>query len=410
MIAMRMPWQKQPASTAATSRSWLVADGQIRAIQTDDDIMAMLGVAVGADGLPTSFRARALAYSASAACLRLISTLCAAAPLHAYSVGADGDRSRLRDHAAERLLNGFANPWQASPDFIREMTLEALFEGDAYARVVRVRGESRELHILRNVSPETDDFTGEPRYKITGKNGQQEVLKYSDVIHLRSPSGGAPTKQANGDIELGLLLERSARNLFKNGGRPAGILTFTVKVDAATAKEARKSWNEDSDLNGGIAVLGGGVKFEPLTMTSTDAEHLSNRQHQVLATARHYGLSPTLLAELADASLNNAEALGRQTIQFAVGPWLQQWAGAVTRCLVKPEDRAGTYLEHETGGITAADAKATAEALRLLVGGPLLSANEGRGRLNAGKIEGGEKLYPVQGASPNATGNPAPAA
>src|SRR5690606_21590652 len=98
----------------------------------------------GADGLPLGERARALSYSASAACLRRISTLCAAAPLHAYSVAADGDRSRLRDHPAEKMLNGFANPWQASPDFIRELTLEALFEGDAFARVVRVRGDARE--------------------------------------------------------------------------------------------------------------------------------------------------------------------------------------------------------------------------------------------------------------------------
>lgn len=128
------PFRRQP-SAVDHSHVYMIDGGQVRAIQTDDDILSMLGVGTGADGLPLGERTRALSYSASAACLRIISTLCAAAPAHIYSIDTDGGRQRERDHVAEKLLNGFASPWESSVDFVREMTLEAMFEGDALSRI-----------------------------------------------------------------------------------------------------------------------------------------------------------------------------------------------------------------------------------------------------------------------------------
>ena len=396
-------WERKPAMAAVReeSRLYAIAAGQVRAISDVSNLNDLLS-GYREDGVPVGSEA-ALSYSASAACIRLIATLCAAVPLHIYRRAGEDSRERVRDHVGERLLNGFAAPWQPSDEFVREMTRTALMseKGEAFAKVVRVRGEAKELHQI-SAAVEVNRDTGEPRYRVTRANGLHEVLRYTDVLHLKSPTGSGPAHKAADAIKLGLLLEKSARDLFRNGGRPSALLVLKGSVPAEMAREVRDRWDElanDEEKAGGPAVLGHDVKYIPLTLTSTDAEHLQNRRLQVLEVARHFGVSPTLLAELADASLNNSEALGRQFATYTLSPWLDAWSGAVTRALIAPEDRATTYAEHETAALQAADFKATAEALKLLVAGPILTANDARGRLNMPDTDGGNELYPVQGAA-----------
>jgi len=388
-------------SAGAAAQSWVVANGQVRSITTGDDWLDVIGVGTGADGLPHGDKARALAFPASAACLRLISNLVASVPVHVYSGAGTGNRKRVADHPAERLLNDFAQPWQPSSEFLRLMTLNAMYDGQAFAKVIRVRGQSRELAILpTGVSVELDPATSEPAYLVTRPTGQPERIRWRDMIHLSSPTGGAPIKQAAGAIELGLQLEQSALRLFRNGGRPAGILTINGHVDKKTAAEVRKAWQEDKDIPGGMPVLGADVKFTPMTMLSTDAEHIANRQQQVLEVSRVFGVPPTLLSHLQDATLANVEHLFRQLLTTCIDPWLDAWRGALTRCLLTDAERlSGVYLEHRTEDLTSADMKTTAEAFEKEVGGPVVTPNEARRAKNLPPVDGGDKLYPPRGAA-----------
>lgn len=393
------PFNRRDNRAVSSTSTYLVANGQVRAIQSDQDILDMLGVGTGSDGLPLGDRARALAYPASAACLRLISTLTASAPVHVYQRESDGGRKRLRDHAGEKLMNDFASPWMDSCEFIRFMTLEAMFSGEAFAKVIRVRKEPRELNILSSCQVEYDQFTGEPRYRITRKDGGSEILHWRDVIHLKSPTGGAPVKQAAKAIETGLLLEQFANNLFKNGGRKSGILKVAKgRINPADKQEIRKSWDDDKEA-GKVHVLDADVDFVELGMSAPDMSHIENRKLQVLEVARTFGVSPTLLAQLDDATLNNSEALFRQLLVTCIDPWFDAWRGALERCLITDDERkAGVYIEHVTADLTSADLKATAEALDKMVGGPILTPNEGRARQNLPKTADGDKLYPPRGA------------
>ncbi|MDB5541389.1 MAG: Phage portal protein [Devosia sp.] len=394
-------WNRKAApAVREQSHVYAIHAGEVRAI-TDISNLDDLLTGYTVNGVPVGSEA-ALTYPASAACIRLISTLCAAVPLHVYRRTGDDSRERMREHVAENLLNGFASPWKPSDEMVREMTVTAQLQGEAFAKVVRVRGEARELHPI-SATVECDRDTGEPRYRVTRANGLQEVLRYPDVLHLKSPTGSAPAQKAASAINLGLLLQKSAVDLFKNGGRPSALLIFKKAVDPDTARAVRAAWDEmtaDEDLAGGPAVLGHDVSYVPLTLSSTDAEHLSNRKMQILEVARHWGVSPTLLAELADASLNNSEALGRQFVTFTLSPWLDAWRGAITRALIAPEARADIYAEHETAALQAADFKATAEALKFLVAGPIMTPNDARGKLNMPATDDGNALYPVQGAAP----------
>jgi HK97 family phage portal protein len=394
------------APTPELAQHFLFASGQVRSLADPEDWLKQLfGIFGDIEGVDDS----AMMYSASSASIRLIAGSVAECPVHCYRRSADGNRERLRDHPVELLLNGYASPWQLSPDFLRKMTARALRkEKGAFARVVRLRsGKAVELHILKNgVTVDVDDATGEPRYKVALSNGGEEILTYRDIIHLESPTGSAPAHQARKAINLGLLIENAMSKLFANGGQPTGILSVKQAMTTKAAQEVLEGWKTQRAENpGGVAVLGNDVTWTPLAMSSVDQQTAELRKQQVIDVLRFFGVSPTKAGQLEDASLNNAESLGRQFLTDCLAPWLTSWVCAISRTLIDPKERATVYAEFETAAAVSGDFKATAEGLKNLVGGPLLTPNDGRSRLNLPRVEGGDSLYPVAGASPDANGN-----
>jgi HK97 family phage portal protein len=398
-------FRRKAAPLPTAPAHYLVAGGQIRSLADPENwLLELFGAGVSAIGLPTG-RTAALKYSASAAAIRLISTACAECPIQTYRTSG-GDRQRDASHQVEVLLNGFANPWTASPDFIREMTQRALLDGDSYARVIRLRsGKPVELHpLVGKVAVVIDQWTGEPTYEVSTESSGQVKLGFRDVVHLKSPTGAAPAKQAATAIETGLLLERATANLFRSGGAPSGILTVAKALTSKEAQEVKRAWKQQQmDDPSGTAVLGSDAKWTPISFSSVDLETLELRRHQILDTLRFFGISPTLAGELQDASLNNAESLGRQFLAYTLGPWLTAWISAISRTLIDVKDRATVFAEAETSVITSGDFKSMSEGLRNLVGGPVMTINDARELLHLPRIEGGDVPYPVQGASPTAT-------
>lgn len=409
-----MAFWKKPTAPAVreTSHVFMLAGGEVRSLGSladpGADLFALFGLPTS-QGVITGSRA-ALTCSASYAAIRLISDLCGQLPVHVMRRGSDGNRERLRDHPADVLINSFCNPWTSGAELRREVTGTALLEGRGLAKVIRTRkGEARELHQI-GATVETDKSTQEPTYRVQREGGGTETLRYTDVIDVRALGAEAPAKLAAEAIHMALLLERYGKQFFANHGRPSGLLIFKSKVDAATAKEVRERWDEltGGNLGGGPAVIGGGVEYVPLSFTSTDSQYLENRTHQTLEILRFFGMPPTLAGQLQDASLNNSENMRRDFLTLALDPWLRRWTDALSRCLLTPRERADHYIAFETNALTAADLKATMESFRQAVGGPILTPNDARGRLDMSKIDGGDVLYPPQGTNAPAATTPTP--
>lgn len=49
------------------------------------------------------------------------------------------------------------------------------------------------------------------------------------------------------------------------GGVPTGVLSTEQPITAAQAKEAKRAWNESNSHDGGVAVIGAGLKYSPFT-------------------------------------------------------------------------------------------------------------------------------------------------
>src|SRR5690606_40354779 len=92
-------------------------------------------------------------------------------------------------------------------------------------------------------------------------------------------------------------------------------------------------------------ILEDGTEFEPIQFSSTDAQFLELRRFVIEEIARAFRVPPTLLGDLQRATWRNSEEMGRQFLQLCLLPWLEVWQGALTRTLLRPEEREEYFLE-----------------------------------------------------------------
>lgn len=371
-------------------------------------LLELFGSTPSAAG-PSVTPASAMRCSTVYAATRLISEVCSGLPLHVYLRTDDGSRERQRDHVADRLLNGFANEWTTGVELRRAMLVSMLLHGNGFARVIRVRRDTRELQFVpaSALTVEHSD-AGEPSYKIALKNGGTDVVSWRDMVHISTFDGKAPIHHGKDAIGLALALEGLVADLAKNGNRPSGVMYYRQPLNAEKAKKLSDKWDaaQAGDRRGRVAMIGGEGKFEKIDFSLVDADTLKNREHQVAEVCRYYNINPLVLGALLNGTFNNTEQAGILLLLHCMAPILRNFEGAVARALLTKEERAaGFYVEHRTEAITRTDLKSQNEALRQSVGGPWMSADEARALSNMSSI-GQDTLYPPQGTNPDTSKNP----
>jgi phage portal protein BeeE len=106
------------------------------------------------------------------------------------------------------------------------------------------------------------------------------VVPASEVMHDRFNClyhpliGMSPLYAAAMPALAGLTIGNSANKFWDNAARPSGILTAPGAIGDDTAQRLKTYWQDNfTGTNAGrVAVLGDGLKFEPMTMTAVDAQ------------------------------------------------------------------------------------------------------------------------------------------
>src|SRR4029450_3163653 len=83
--------------------------------------------------------------------------------------------------------------------------------------------------------------------------------------------GLSPIQHARQAMGLGLGAEKFAATLFGNSAIPAGVLTTDHRVDQETADRWRARWRQQDR---GIAILGDGARFQPVTVSPEESQFL----------------------------------------------------------------------------------------------------------------------------------------
>jgi HK97 family phage portal protein len=368
----------------------------------------------------------ALQVSSVLACMRVLAEGVAQVPWRVMQekvVGSRVERHAAPKHPLYRVLWRRANQWQTSFELRETMVYHAGLTGNGYAFKSRVGRDQRiaELVVLppNRVRVEvTIDST--MLYHVTGRNGEQRTLTQDDVWHLRGPSwdglvGMNVLDLAREAVGLSMVAEESQARLHQRGVRTSGVYSLegTLKEDQYSAL---KKWieREFSGMNAGAPmILDRSAKWQPMTMTGVDAQHLETRRHQIQETCRFFRVMPIMIGHDDKANTyGSAEQMFIAHLVHTLSPWYERIEQSADCQLLSDEDlENGFYTLLDGAGMLRGALKDTAEYIAKLTERGVMTRNEGRGLIDLNPLEGLDapltpvNLSPVIDRDPPANSN-----
>lgn len=321
-------------------------------------------------------------------------------------VRVEGGRiTEVTNSAAYRVLLN-PNNYQSSPDFILNLVATALFDGEAFCIVTRnARFEVDSIHLLPRgtCSPLVDDETREIFYAVgqspLAPGGTDFIAPARDILHLRFHTprhpliGESPIKSAALAIGINVALSKTQTAFYANMNRPSGIMSTDAVLNREQLTSLRVAFEEQSKgmSAGKIPVLAGGLKFQPLSINSQDAQLVEAQRMSLEDICRVFGVPPPLVGELSHATLNNAETLVQHFLSMSLGSYLEHTERAFDRLFGL--SGGAEYVELDTAALLRTDFAGRIDGLTKAVQGGVYSPNEARAKEGLGPIEGGDTAF-----------------
>lgn len=334
------------------------------------------------------------------ASVRVISETIATMPLHLNRAHEDGGKVRDVKNPLYRILHSVANGWQSSFEFRELLTSHCCLYGNAYAEIVRIRGQVRELVPLHpsRVSVERLE-NGRLRYTYRSPDGQRVTYPQENILHLRWLSGDGitglmPVGLARDAIQLARACEVHGIGFFANSARPSVVLETEHSIPPEAQERLREAWervHRGPSQAGKTAILPNGLKAHELGQSNTDSQYLELRNFQLAEIARAYRVPAHLLGDLSRATFSNIESQSMDFLTHCILPWIRRWESALSMALFQEEP--DLHPEFDTRGLMRADSATRASYYQTMMNLGIYSLNEVRETESLGPVEGGDTRF-----------------
>jgi len=338
------------------------------------------------------------------ACVMAISRAVAQCyPKHVRQV--DKSFEEVTTSAAYRVMRN-PNSYQTSPDFLLNLVAMALFDGEAFAIVTRNdRSEVDSIHLLPRgaCSPLIDDETREVFYAVGSSplapGGTDYIAPARDVLHLRFHTprhpliGESPIKAAALAIGINVALSSTQAAFFKNMNRPSGIISTDAVLNREQLNQLRAAFEDQAAgmAAGRIPIMGGGLKFQPMSINSQDAQLVEAQRMSLEDICRVFGVPPPLVGDLSHSTLNNAETLIQNFLSMSLGSYLESIERAFDRLFGL--DGTKNWVELDTAALLRTDFAGRVDGLTKALTQGLMTPNEARAREGLSPVEGGNDIF-----------------
>ena len=311
-------------------------------------------------GMPVNDKT-ALQVSTVLACVKVIADGCATPALHVFREGADGRRQKAENIPEYRLLSRRPNEWQTSFEWRRQMTLHAALTGTGLS--LKVRGDNRRVRELIPVMPGRWDVRRisryELRYRVWDDWGMVGDFPADDVFLLQGVQWDwmnslNAVALARSAIGLALATERSQASMHENSLRPSG--TYSVDGTLSEEQHARLTdWLKRKVGPGNVGdplILDRAAKWQQISQTGVDAQHVETRRLQIEEICRGYGVFPIMVGHSdKSATFASSESFFAAHVKHTLAPWHQAWTQRIDEMLL---DGSGPlFAEFDTRYLTA---------------------------------------------------------
>jgi HK97 family phage portal protein len=162
------------------------------------------------------------------------------------------------------------------------------------------------------VADNGDVFYELNRDDLSGLNMEGVTVPAREIVHDRMnalfhPLVGLSPISASGLAAVqGLRIMDNSARFFGKGGRPGGVLTAPDFINDETAQRLKDHWdnNYTGETAGKVAVLGDGLTYQPMMMTSVDAQLIEQLRWSAEQICGCFGV-PAYMAGVGAAPLNN---------------------------------------------------------------------------------------------------------
>lgn len=308
------------------------------------------------------------------------------------------------------------NRYQTSIQFKEYWMISKLSRGNTYALKQRdERGVVTALYILDpcSVTPLVAD-DGSVYYQLRKDNlagqltGQEEhsvTVPASEIIHDRMNClfhplvGISPLYACGLSANQGLAIQRSSEAFFENGAIPSGILTAPGTIKQETAERLKTDWQSkfSGDNAGNTAILGDGLKYEPLIMNAVDSQLIDQLKMSAEVVCSTFHVPRYMVGVGSDPTYNNIEALNLQYYSQCLQSLIESWELVMDEGLgLGSGANKNTKTQLDLDGLLRMDTAARYKAHSDAIGGGWLAPNEARKRENLAPSEGGNTPYMQQ--------------
>ena len=339
-------------------------------------------------------------------------------PLSLLRRKADGTTEKAVDHPLYSVLktDPLGNGAMSPNEFKSFMQLAALFDGNAYARVVRLNGEIQALVPFERRTVKKEWSGGNLRFRHTPKSGRPETLGPEDVFHFRAPvsldglNGLGLLDVAADTIGLAHVAEKAVARMLTKGVMAGGALQMKDELSDEAFARLKASLRDDysgEDAAGEWMLLEGGMEPKPFSGSARENQLVELRKFEAEQGSRFTGVPRPLLMFDETAWGSGIEQLGLYFVVYCLLPWFVIWEEAIWRLLSRKEKQArdGTVLYAKFNerallrGSMKNQSDFLASALGRGGGKPFMEANEAREALDMNPHPDGYGLQPRAGTT-----------
>lgn len=320
----------------------------------------------------------------------------------------DGVITDLRNSAQLRVMMQ-PNQYETGADFAARLADLWMTTGEVLIWGIRNdRFEVAQMHIVPRdawrlaVDPDTQTIfyvVKRTTNDLLGETNPEFIVPNRDVLHLRWATPRHPLIGESGFAAAGLAagiqvaLSQSQAAFFAQMRRPSGILSTEEKLTKVQIDQLRAAFDDQAKgiAQGGIPILAWGMKWQPMSISSEDAEVIAQLRMSNEEMARCVGVPGPLIGDLEKSGLTNTEALIEFWLSLSLGGLIERYELGLNRLLGL--DGRSDWVDMSTEALLRTNLVQRMEGLTKGVQGGVLSPNEARKREGLSPVDGGNQVF-----------------
>jgi HK97 family phage portal protein len=275
-------------------------------------------------------------------CVNLLTDIVAPLPWHAFRRNPDGTESMIADHPL--LVSPSNEPALTAADWRGQMMRSLLLRGNAYGLIKQVGafGEPTQIQLIHPdyVSVVRLGPLGPFEYRVLGERMDLWQAGGS-LLHIPAytvpgtPVGLSPIDYARQQLGISLGAERFGAKWFGDNATPSAVLSTDQQLTGEQADAMKQRWNEAMHGNRGVAVLGAGLDYAPVSVPANESQFLETMKFTATQIARIYGVPPEMIGADSGSSMtySNVESRMLHLLVLAGRPWIARLEHALSALL-----------------------------------------------------------------------------